>query len=380
MNSITPRQKSLHLYLGQATSSLGNPLLAAGQSFDDDFWAGQESHAVKSSLGKIIDGIRKYQNHSYDRAASGKTVWQDGSASLKFFGGTGLQKRILIIPSLINGSEILDILPDRSFVKWLAAQGYGVYLLDWGNLTRDPDLQTLEGVIGVKLAKALQWLGQEPKTSLIGLGYCMGGLLLAAADRLYPDAFDALAFVATPWDFKSQVTGNFPEKIIDWAKSGLAKTMHVETMTAQAMQAIFMTIDPNLTSRKFSAFAEMAQESHEAKLFVAVEDWLNGGSDLPNRIVQHIVQSWYLQNQTMNGDWTIAGRKIDARQIDNASIIIVPGRDKIVPPASAAALATQIADAELLQIDCGHISMMVSGRAEKDVWLPLHQWMASIPM
>ena len=47
------------------------------------------------------------------------------------------------------------------------------------------------------------------------------------------------------------------------------------------------------------------------------------------------------------------------------------GRDRIVPPESARVLADQLPNVTLLEPDCGHISMMVGSKAEKEIWKPL---------
>ena len=60
-------------------------------------------------------------------------VWQAGAARL-----LRAQQRapiytvpVVLVPSMVNGSEILDLLPDRSLLRWLAEQGFESYLLDF---------------------------------------------------------------------------------------------------------------------------------------------------------------------------------------------------------------------------------------------------------
>jgi polyhydroxyalkanoate synthase len=60
---------------------------------------------------------------------------------------------------------------------------------------------------------------------------------------------------------------------------------------------------------------------------------------------------------------------------------MIPAQDRIVPPASAQALAKALSDAvpgtETLVPRLGHIGMMVSGGAEAQVWRPLADWLAA---
>lgn len=373
------RQKPLMMHLALAASALADPQFKKNEKLDDAFWQKPEGKIVKASMEKVVAGIRSYQLHNFKRRESSKkTVWQDGEVRLIHYAPKKKPKaRILVIPSMINGSEILDLLPGRSLLEWLSKEGTEIFLLDWGDLTKDKELKSLDFALGKKMKKLLKWLAPQSDLPLTGLGYCMGGLLLAATDQLYPKAFSNLCFIATPWDFKKDTKGNFSESLTNWAKTGLPQTMHLDYMPAQALQMIFAGVDASLIARKFSAFADMDQKSKEAELFVAVEDWVNGGSDLPTAIVQHTVQGWYMENKPVKGEWVIDDKTIDAKNIAKPSFVVVPGRDKIVPPDSARPLGKKIKGAEVIEPDCGHISMMIGSKAEKDVWIPLCNWIIS---
>lgn len=371
------REKPLMMHLSLAAKALADPQLQSKTRFDDDFWSRDEGREIKSSMEKVIDGIKKYQLHPFSRGETNRPViWQDGEVRLFHYAAEkDAFARILIIPSMINGSEILDLLPGRSLLEWLAKQGMEVYLLDWGDLTKDAELKNLDLAMGAKLGKLLDWLKPQSDLPLAGLGYCMGGLLLAAAEQLHPDRFDVLCFVATPWDFKQKVDGNFAESLLNWAKDGLPQMIHIENMPAQWLQLIFAGVDPAQIAAKFSSFSDMDQGSDQAKLFVAVEDWVNGGSDLPSRIVMQTVEGWYRKNEPARGEWKLKGKPIRAENIRVPSFVVVPARDKIVPPESAKPLAKALPAATMLEADCGHISMMIGRNAEAQVWQPMLDWL-----
>jgi len=374
--SHATRSKPLMLHLTLAAAALADPQFRQSKKLNDAFWQEPEGHQVKASMEKVIKGIKQYQLHDFARPKTSKpVVWKDGQVRLFHYAPSKKPRaRMLIIPSMINGSEIIDLLPDRSFAEWFAKQGVDVYVLDWGDLTKDKQLTNLDLALGKKLKKLLAWLKPQSTLPLTGVGYCMGGLLLAATDILYPKTFDNLCFIATPWDFKKDVKGNFSEAIVNWAKDGLPQIMHLDYMPALWLQMIFAGVDPSQIAKKFSAFGEMEQESDDAKLFIAVEDWVNGGSDLPSAIVQHTVGGWYLQNRPARDEWQISGHNMDPAKIDQPAYIIVPGRDKIVPPNSARPLAKKIRNAHVVEPDCGHISMMIGRNARTDVWEPLYKW------
>ncbi len=367
------------MHLTLAAAALADPQFQKNESIDEAFWQKPEGKNVKASMDKVVAGIRNYQLHNFKRPENKRpVVWQDGEARLFHYKPKKKAKsRILVIPSMINGSEILDLLPGKSLMNWLAEQGFEAFLLDWGDLTKDKELQSIDLALGKKLKKLLKWLKSQSDLPLTGLGYCMGGLLLAASNQLSSKAFDNLVFIATPWDFTKDTKGNFSESVTKWAKDGLPQAMLLDYMPAQWLQMIFASVDAGLIARKFSAFANMDQASKEAQLFVAVEDWVNGGSDLPTSIVHHTVSGWYVENKPMKGTWEVAGKIIQPENVAKPAFVVVPGKDKIVPPASARPLGEKIKSAKIIEPDCGHISMMVGRNSEEQVWIPLRDWLFS---
>jgi len=375
------RQRPLMMQLALASGAFAQPSLLKGKNFTDEFWQREDGQNARASMEKVVEGIRRYQLHPYMRKPQRESIiWSDGEARIIWVASTIKQKKkirpsIFIIPSMINGPEILDIFPEkRSLVRWLASQGFDVFMFEWGHMQDDPELSTIDYAVGNKLSRGIKWLKSEIDTPLFGMGYCMGGLFLAASEILNPDAFDGLIFIATPWDFKAGAKGNFAEAITAWAPDGLRRVEHLNYLPNEWLQMIFAGVEPAQVARKFSALADMKEGSLDEMIFVAVEDWVNGGDNLPAGIVQQAVKNWYLDNKVVNGEWVIKRKKIDARKINKPSLVIVPAKDKIVPPASAKPLARQIKDADILIPECGHISMMVGTGAEKEVWKPIRDW------
>ena len=372
------RQRPLMMQMGLAAASLAEPHFRNKENLDDAFWQKPAGKAVRATMEKVINGLRLYQIHPYKRKLERQSViWSSGQTRLTWYAAKGRKPkaRILVIPSMINGAEILDIMPNKSLVRWLAGQGFDVVLFEWGDLRLDPDLKDLDTAFRKKIRPMMKFLMKDADLPLYGLGYCMGGLFLAATETLHHEAFRGLCFVAAPWNFKAGAKGAFPEAVQRWAKDGLERVKHLSYMPADWLQMIFAGVDSGLMARKFSNFAAMDQKSDAAHLFTAVEDWVNGGADLPAGIITDCVSSWYIDNKAVKGTWEVDGQAVDARLISKPSLVIVPGRDRIVPPDSARALAEQLPNATLLEPDCGHISMMVSDKAEKMVWCPIREWL-----
>jgi polyhydroxyalkanoate synthase len=54
---------------------------------------------------------------------------------------------------------------------------------------------------------------------------------------------------------------------------------------------------------------------------------------------------------------------------------VLPARDRIVPPRSAAPLAAQFADASVLRPALGHVGTMAAARAPSLLRTPIAEWL-----
>ena len=146
-------------------------------------------------------------------------------------------------------------------------------------------------------------------------------------------------------------------------------------LPVDVIQAFFAALDPQGVSRKFIDFAGLDQGSEKARNFVALEDWLNDGVPLVAPVAQECLAGWYGRNTTATGGWLVDGEAVDPRRLSVPALCLVPAQDRIVPPASAEALAAALPEVEVLRPAVGHIGMIVSNAARKRVWRPLGTWL-----
>ena len=140
------------------------------------------------------------------------------------------------------------------------------------------------------------------------------------------------------------------------------------------LQMLFTAVDPLLALRKFSRFATLAEGRH-AQHFVALEDWLNDGVPLALPVARECLGGWYARRHAGAEAWHVAGRPVLARRVAQPALVVVPAHDRIVPPASAEALAQALPNAERLAPSLGHIGMIVGSAAPREVWQPLAAWL-----
>ena len=325
---------------------------------------------------RFLDGLEAYRRHPYRRAAERAPVrWQEGSTRLLDY-GTGGGPAVLVIPSLINRFYVLDLLPGQSFLGHLAAAGLRPLVIDWGAPGPDERGFGLSDYIAGRLDAALT-AARALASGPVGVaGYCMGGLLALALALRRPAETAALMLLATPWDFHAERRA---EAQFLGRAAGLAAASG-EALPVEAIQMLFFALDPLLAERKFRRFAELDAESAAARLFVALEDWINDGVPLAAGVARECFGGWYGANDPASGSWRVAGQPVIPEKLDRPALVVLPARDRIVPPASAAPLAAALPAAAVRRPPLGHIGMMAGAVAPQTLWPALAEWLcANVP-
>jgi polyhydroxyalkanoate synthase len=355
--------------------SLSLALSAAPKS--DSFDAALDAELTRRAA-QFLDGIERYRHHPYRRdLAEPPLLWQEGTTRLLDYRPRG-GPPVLVVPSLINRAYILDLAPGQSLLRYLAEQGLRPLLVDWGAPSEAERRFDVGDYIIRRLVPAAEIARQAAGGAAPAvLGYCMGGLLALALAARRPDLASALALLATPWRFhaeraeQARLLGVLAEPI---AKSYAA----LGEVPVDMLQALFAAQDPLLVLRKFSRFAGMAQDSAAALGFVALEDWLNDGVPLAIPVARECLGGWYGADRPGRGQWRVEGEAIRPRTVEVPALVVVPAQDRIVPPATAAALAEELPQAETWTPRLGHIGMIVAHDAPSVVWQPLAAWLLGV--
>ena len=321
--------------------------------------------------------IERYCSHPYRRAAEDRPVIARSGAARLISYGEG-ERTVLVVPSLVNRHYVCDLSGRRSFARWFTARGWRVLLVDWGSpgeREREFDCTAyIQRVLEPFARKAAQ-VSQRPP---VIVGYCMGGLLALATALRARTAFAGLALLAVPWDFHSG--GASQARRLSFAGSAFADMLAGSgEMPVDALQTCFYALDPMLTPRKFLAFGELEPGSEEERAFVELEDWVNDGVPLAAPVARECFAGWYGRNDPMLGQWRIGGDPVKPEAATLPAWVVVPAGDRIVPPASALALARALPDAVIRRPRLGHIGLMASKAAARRVWRPLLAWMNGLP-
>ncbi len=317
-------------------------------------------------LADFLSGIEAYRcRGTRRRRADPPVLWQAGGTRLLDYGGDGAA--VLLVPSLINRAYILDLTARRSFARYLAARGLRTLLVDWGTPSPEESAFTLDDYILGRLRGALDAAKAETERPVILLGYCMGGTLALPLAARHAQDLAGLCLLASPWDFHAD--GGAQARLVASLQGPLASLIAAHgVLPTDALQAMFASLDPLLAARKFRGFAARDPKSAAARDFVALEDWLNDGVPLAGPVATTCLFDWYVKNAPARGHWRVGGLPVRPQSLGIPVLNVVPSHDRIVPPASAAAVDALLPDAERWTPPLGHIGMIASPRAKRLLW------------
>jgi polyhydroxyalkanoate synthase subunit PhaC len=362
----------------KSVSQLSNELGALAAEIDafgpDSVIAGLDSEIAERARSYFA-GLDAYRRHPFRRPDTVPPVlWSEGTTRLLDYGRNSVGPVILVVPSLINRYYVLDMLPERSFLCHLAARGFRPVVVDWGAPGSDERDFDLTDYIAGRLEYAFDaaiGIGGAP----IGvIGYCMGGLLALALALRRQDQLGCLALLATPWNFHAERAEQ--ARLLAHTTECLAAIWDEQAnLPVEVIQGLFLLLDPFTAERKFTRFAAMDAEGEEARGFVALEDWLNDGVPLTLGVARECARSWYGENEPGRRLWRVGGRRVEPKLLRRPALVVVPSRDRIVPPSSAEPLGAAFTAATTLRPPLGHVGMMSAARAPAMLWTPIAQWL-----
>jgi len=143
----------------------------------------------------------------------GKVVFQNDLIQLIQYSPSTAEtyeRPLLVVPPWINKYYILDLVPEKSFVKWAVDQGFTVFVVSWVNPDATLAQKTFEDYMRDGILAALDAVTRQTGVRQINaLGYCVGGTLLAST----------LAYMAAKGDDRI-ASASFLAAQVDFSEAG----------------------------------------------------------------------------------------------------------------------------------------------------------------
>src|SRR3982074_931654 len=164
--------------LRETLASSGGNLVRGMKMLAEDIEAGHGTLRIRQSdPSDLVVGVNM-------ATTPGKVIFQNELMQLIQYAPSTenvLRTPLLIVPPWINKFYILDLKPEKSFIKWCVDQGVTVFLISWVNPDRSLGSKTFEDYMKdgpLAAMDAIEKITGESKVHT--MGYCVGGTLLAS--------------------------------------------------------------------------------------------------------------------------------------------------------------------------------------------------------
>ncbi|HXL32600.1 MAG TPA: class I poly(R)-hydroxyalkanoic acid synthase [Bradyrhizobium sp.] len=164
--------------LRETLASSGGNLVRGMKMLAEDIEAGQGTLRIRQSdPSNLIVGVNM-------ATTPGKVIFQNELMQLIQYAPSTenvLRTPLLIVPPWINKFYILDLKPEKSFIKWCVDQGITVFVISWVNPDKSLGSKTFDDYMREGPLAAMDAIEQATgELKVHTMGYCVGGTLLAS--------------------------------------------------------------------------------------------------------------------------------------------------------------------------------------------------------
>ncbi|MGY4308761.1 polyhydroxyalkanoate synthase [Bradyrhizobium sp. USDA 4369] len=161
----------------QTVATSGDNLVRGMQMLAEDIEAGKGTLKIRQSDPANLEvGVNM-------ATTPGKVIFQNEMMQLIQYAPSTenvLRTPLLIIPPWINKFYILDLRPEKSFIKWCVDQGLTVFVISWVNPDKKLGTKTWEDYMKEGPLTAMDVIEKVTgEMKVHTLGYCVGGTMLA---------------------------------------------------------------------------------------------------------------------------------------------------------------------------------------------------------
>jgi polyhydroxyalkanoate synthase len=271
-------------------------------------------------------------------ATPGKVIFENALMQLIQYApatATVLKVPVLIVPPWINKFYVLDLTPDKSFIKWCVDRGLTVFVISWVNPDRRLAKKSFEDYMREGPLAALDAIKQATGESKVhAVGYCVGGTLLAVT----------LAHMAAKRD-RRVASATFFASQVDFTYSGDLKVFADEDQISALEKQ--MAERGYLDSRKMANTFNLMRSNDLIWPYI-INNYFKGKTPPPFDLLywnadatrmppanhSFYLRNCYLKNKLARGEMVIAGKTLDLKKVKVPIYNLATREDHIAPAKS----------------------------------------------
>jgi polyhydroxyalkanoate synthase len=245
------------------------------------------------------------------------------------------KRPLLIVPPWINKFYVLDLNPEKSFIRWAVARGLTVFVVSWVNPDERHADKGFEAYMREGIFDALDAIeAATGERDVAAIGYCVGGTLLAVTLAFMAEIGDkrisSATFFTTQVDFED--AGDLKVFVdAEQLKAVEHKMAGAGYLDGAHMASAFNMLRPN--DLIWSYWINNYLKGKEPMAFDLLV-WNSDSTRMPAANHLFYLRHCYLQNDLTNGRMTIEGKTIRLEKVTIPIYDLAAKEDHIAPAKS----------------------------------------------
>ena len=307
-------------------------------------------------------------------------VWSLGKARLWRYRSDEIRygPPVMLFLGLMGDPSIFDLHPGNSWAERLVAEGFDVFLFDWGRPEAAEGDHTLEIYLDEYFIHAVDTVCRTAGSDHLSLAaYCMGSLmaLLSLGSRDDIPAHSLVLFTP-PCDYE-----HAPLFMNSYRTGRMDAADAVDEMTGLvpegAVRAMFRFLAPTSDVVQYVTLWEHLWRDDYVEAHRAVNHWAWNHRAMAGPAFLQMVTDYVQENRLVTGRAELGGRPVRLDRITAPTIMVVAERDEFVPPANSEPLARLLgsADIEVLRVPGGHAGALMGSAARRMTLPGVVEWL-----
>src|SRR5256714_118414 len=336
-----------------------------------EYWLSDEERALKmlAEATEAGPGTRRIRQSDPTNLAvgvnmamtPGKVIFQNELMQLIQYQPTTenvLRTPLLIVPPWINKFYILDLRPEKSYIKWCVDQGITVFVISWVNPDKELGKKTFDDYMKEGPLAAMDIIEKVTgEMKVHTMGYCVGGTLLASTLAWLAEKRRQRVTSAT--FFAAQVDFTHAGDLLVFVDEDQISTLEREMEASGVLEGSKMAMAFNMLRSNDLIWSYVVSNYLKGQPPAAFDllHWNSDATRMPAANHSYYLRNCYLENRLSTGTMVLDNTLLDLSQV-KVPIYNLATREDHIAPADSVLYGSQFfgGPVEILLSGPGHIA------------------------
>jgi polyhydroxyalkanoate synthase len=315
--------------LRETVESNGDNLVRGMKMLAEDIEAGRGTLRIRQSDPSNLEvGVNM-------ATTPGKVIYQNDLMQLIQYSPTTetvLRTPLLIVPPWINKFYILDLRPEKSFIKWCVDQGLTVFVISWVNPDKELGKKTFADYMMEGALTAMDIIEKVTgEMKVHTAGYCVGGTLLASTLAWLAEKRRVRVTSAT--FFAAQVDFTHAGDLLVFVDEDQISALEREMEAAGVLEGSKMAMAFNMLRSNdliWSYVVSNYLKGHPPSSFDLLH-WNSDATRMPAANHSYYLRNCYLENRLSAGTMVLDNTLLDLSKVKVPVYNLATREDHIAP-------------------------------------------------